>query len=202
MSQKLNLYVDGFNLYFGLRSYGGRYKWLDLRLLAERLCQDGEVVGTVIYCTARISGKDKTKIRRQNVYLEALRERGVTIVFGKFKARPHNCPSCGHRYKKPEEKESDVNLASLLLRDAAAGQAKTVAIVSADSDLILPMQIAKEEYGCRVVPVFPPNRNSAEIQQRIGRPFHLGASVLAKCQLPTKIIKDDGYELYRPKKWR
>ena len=200
--KKVHLYVDGFNLYYGLCHFGGRFKWLDLVALGKELCLPGERLERVVYCTARVSGSDKSKIRRQNVYLEALQETGVEIVLGKFKQRKQKCPHCKKTYDKPEEKESDVNLAAHLLRDAASGQAQTTIVVSADSDLILPMQMARDEYGCRVVPVFPPNRHSAEVQQRIGTPFRLGRTILRKCQLPQSITKGDGYVLYRPKKWR
>jgi hypothetical protein len=36
-------YVDGFNLYFGLKNgYGRRYHWLDLQALATSLLQAGQ----------------------------------------------------------------------------------------------------------------------------------------------------------------
>lgn len=202
MKKKLNLYVDGFNLYHGLRKHRGKFKWLDLTAVAQQLCKADEEVGTVNYFTARISGPDKMKIRRQNVYLEALVETGVNITHGKFKLREWRCPVCGKTYKKYEEKESDVNLGTILLVDSAAQAAHTMAIVSGDSDLILPMIKARDVYGRNVLPVFPPNRYSTEIQQRLRKFFKLGRTLLRDCQLPDAVTKADGYTLYRPKKWR
>ena len=199
--QTLNLYVDGFNLYFGLAEFGRKYKWLDLRAVAQQLCNPGQQVGTVTYFTARIRGNDSRKIKRQTTYLEALETTGVQIVLGKFLFKEVRCRKCGRVYQVPEEKESDVNLATHLLVDAAAGEADTFMVITADSDLILPMEKARDVYGRKVVPVFPPHRTSREIIKRMGRPYYLNESLLRNCQLPRAIEKDDGYTLYRPKEW-
>lgn len=201
MKKKLNLYIDGFNLFYGLKSLDKKYRWLDLMEVGRKLCRPGEELGEVKYFTARVTGKDKSKLRRQHVYLEALIETGVQITYGKFKERPQRCKVCGKTYMKKEEKESDVNLSALLLVDSAAKIADTMAVISGDSDLILPMQKSRDVYGRNVLPVFPPNRYSNEIKTRIGKHFVLGRNLLKNSQLPTSIKKANGYVLYRPKKW-
>ena len=36
-SQRVVVYIDGYNLYYGLRdAYSGRYKWLDLQSFSEK----------------------------------------------------------------------------------------------------------------------------------------------------------------------
>lgn len=144
MKKKLNLYIDGFNLFHGLKSLDKKYRWLDLMEVGRKLCKKDEELGEVKYFTARVTGKDKSKHRRQNVYLNALLETGVHITYGKFKERPQHCRVCGKTYMKKEEKESDVNLSTLLLVDTAAKTADTIAVISGDSDLILPMQKARD----------------------------------------------------------
>lgn len=201
MKKKLNLYIDGFNLFYGIKSLGKKYRWLDLMEVGRQLCKAGEELGQVHYFTARVTGNDKSKLRRQNIYLEALVETGVTITYGKFKPRAQRCKVCGKTYTKNEEKESDVNLSTMLLVDSAAKLADTMAVISGDSDLILPMQKAREVYGRNVLPVFPPNRYSNEIKNRIGKHFVLGRALLKQAQLPPSIVKTDGFTLYRPKKW-
>ena len=53
--QRVMVYVDGFNLYFGLKSKGWkRYQWLDLRRLSENLLQAEQRLAGVRYFTARI----------------------------------------------------------------------------------------------------------------------------------------------------
>ena len=60
---RVGAYIDGLNLYYGGRAHCGRYKpgwrWLDLRLLCERLLAERRDWGDqkpslhpVVYCTA------------------------------------------------------------------------------------------------------------------------------------------------------
>ena len=50
--QRVAAYIDGFNLYYGLRSKGWRrYYWLDLRRLVERLLRRGQQLVAVRYFT-------------------------------------------------------------------------------------------------------------------------------------------------------
>ena len=104
------MYVDGFNLYFGLRHFGGKYKWLDLRAVGKQLLEPGWQLGEVYYFTARITGRDRQKIKRQLTYIEALEATGVTVVLGKYLNKQVKCRMCGKTYTIAEEKESDVNL--------------------------------------------------------------------------------------------
>lgn len=93
-------------------------------------------LGAVRYFTAHIPGPDDA-LRRQVNYLKALEARGgVDIVLGRMERRPFRCTACGHNWKKPQEKESDVNLAVALLSDAYEGRVDEAWIVCADSDLI------------------------------------------------------------------
>lgn len=68
-------YIDGFNLYFGLRSKGWRkYYWLDLARLASVLIKPTQRLEAIHYFTSRIvpHGYNTCDISRQNTYLEAL----------------------------------------------------------------------------------------------------------------------------------
>lgn len=47
---RVAVYVDGFNLYFGLRErYGRKYLWLDLQVLAASLLRPGQSLERVRY---------------------------------------------------------------------------------------------------------------------------------------------------------
>ena len=73
--ERVSVYVDGFNLYYGLRARGWRrYYWLDLRRMSENLLRPYQTLVSVRYFTAEISPEpdDPAKKRRQEVYLEAL----------------------------------------------------------------------------------------------------------------------------------
>ena len=48
-------YIDGFNLYFGLKSQGWeRYLWLNVQTLAGNLLQPGQTLVHTKYFTARV----------------------------------------------------------------------------------------------------------------------------------------------------
>ena len=73
LMRRVITYVDGFNLYFGLRNKGwSRYYWLNIRRLAENLLDmpDYELQMTK-YFTARVR-YPASKVKRQGTYLEAL----------------------------------------------------------------------------------------------------------------------------------
>ena len=82
---RVGVYIDGLNLYYGGRSRFGRgtsgWRWLDLRLLGERLLTNrndwtahGAAISRVVYCTALVDTRlGQGSHRRQQVYLAALR---------------------------------------------------------------------------------------------------------------------------------
>ena len=75
MTRRVAVYVDGFNLYYGLRSKGWRrYYWLDLRRLSEQFLRARQRLVLVRYFTAGVFAEphDPDKPVRQNTYLEAL----------------------------------------------------------------------------------------------------------------------------------
>lgn len=50
-----NVYIDGFNLYYGCLK-GTAYKWLDLEALAKRLLPKDEI-NRIRYFTAKVDGR-------------------------------------------------------------------------------------------------------------------------------------------------
>jgi hypothetical protein len=69
---RTNVYVDGFNLYYGCLK-GTPYKWLDLDALCRRLLPKHEL-GRIRYFTAIIAARphDPSGPARQRAYLRAL----------------------------------------------------------------------------------------------------------------------------------
>ena len=204
--QRVAVYVDGFNLYYGLRSKGWRrYYWLDLRLLAENLLRPGQELAAVRYFTARISpnlGPQGRSIR-QNLYLEALSTLpDLSIHFGYYVSNEMKCRQCGATWESPEEKMTDVNIAVELLGDAQDDMFDTAVIVSGDGDLIGPVAAVRQRYPeKRVVAAFPPDRSSFRLRSVATAAFTVSRRTLSKSQLPDSISKPDGHVLTRPTKW-
>ncbi|CAN5791830.1 hypothetical protein BH23ACT11_BH23ACT11_16460 [soil metagenome] len=64
MQERVVAYIDGFNLYFGLKDRGWkRFYWLDVALLAENLLKGNQQLEEVRYFSARISGPRKKQER-------------------------------------------------------------------------------------------------------------------------------------------
>ena len=125
-------YIDGFNLYYGLMSKGWRrYLWLDLNQLIASLLRPYQELSGVKYCTARISAPPGY-VQRQTTYIEALAAIGVRIIEGKFQPRDGRCLRCGHTWATFEEKQTDVNLAVEMIRDAHLDLFDTAMLVSGD----------------------------------------------------------------------
>lgn len=193
---RVAVYVDGLNLFYGLRAKGWRrYYWLDLRRLAERLLQPGQTLVAVRYFTARAlpDPDDPGKPERQNAYLEALASLpDLSIHYGYFMARPNG----GY-----EEKMTDVNIAVELVCDAHADAFDTAILISGDSDLIAAVRAARERYGKQVVVAFPPGRRSNLLHEAARVSITIGRKVIQDSQLPDRVTSENRAATERPVPW-
>ena len=139
--QRVIVYIDGFNLYYGLRErQWRRYYWLDIHRLAENLLRSHQKLIAVRYFTTRIAPRPKAKRRRQDTFIEALETLpDLTIHFGRFLSKEITCKKCGKTRQTYEEKMTDVNIAIELLCDAQDDLFDTAIIVSGDGDLVSPI---------------------------------------------------------------
>ena len=204
--QRVAAYIDGFNLYYGLRSKGWqRYYWLDLNLLVGKFLRPAEQLEVVRYFTTRVSAppNDPDKPKRQNVYLEALETlSNLTIQFGYFLPKQTTCNRCGLVQRSYQEKMTDVNIAISLLADAQDGIYDTAIIISADSDLATPIERVLQRYPSkRVLVAFPPDRASQQLRKVATAHFTIGRTALRDSQLPNSVTKPDGFVLTRPSTW-
>ena len=205
-TQRVAVYVDGFNLFYGLRSKGWRrYYWLDVHRLAENLLRPGQSLAGVRYFTARVfpDPEDPGKLERQNIYLEALGTiPGLTIHYGYFLSKTRRCPDCGETSQAYEEKMTDVNIAVELLRDAYGDLFDTAIVVSADSDLARPITAVTEQFSDkRVIVAFPPGRASKHLRSVTTVSLAIGRDKLRNSQLPESMVGQDAHALTRPTDW-
>jgi len=192
---RVAVYIDGFNLYYGLRTKGWRrYYWLDLRRLADHLLRPDQILVTVRYFTAPVFPElgDPTKPLRQRAYLDALGTLpALSIHYGYFAPRPRG----GY-----EEKMTDVNIAVELLHDAHTDLFDTAILVSADSDLTSAVRAVRERYGKRLIVAFPPARRSNELREAATGYRVIGADSLRNSQFP-EVVPTTGHQLRRPERW-
>ena len=86
-TQRTAVYVDAFNLYYGVLKGNPKLKWLDLNAFFKSLRNDEEII-SIKYFTAEIIGKKigiaNPTLDRQRRYISALRTLpNVTIIYGK-----------------------------------------------------------------------------------------------------------------------
>ncbi len=202
--QRVIAYVDGFNLYYGLKDAGfQRYYWLNLYQMIDNLLKPYQQIVIVKYFTARIS-QPPDKVKRQNTYLEALMTTpSLKIYYGHYLKKQAECRRCGNKWAISEEKMTDVNIATEMIFDALNDRFDTAFLVSADSDLVPPVnRLRKQVAEKRILAFFPPNRNSGHLRKTVHHAFSLGRGTLASSQFPDEIVKQDGFILKRPQKWR
>ena len=204
--QRVRMYVDGFNLFYGLRAKGWRrYYWLDLHRLAKNLLRPGQRLEAVRYFTARVENdpRDPGKQARQNTYLEALATLpNMYIHYGYFQSKSHQCYRCGATWRTYEEKMTDVNIAVELLRDAQDNAFDSAILMSGDGDLAGPLLAVRERYPTKnVVVAFPPKRRSIAMTNAATAYFTVGRGRLHNSQLPPQVTRADGFVLARPPSW-
>ncbi len=199
------VYVDGFNLYYGLKSGGyKRYYWLDIEQLSQRLLRANCVLVRAKYFTADIKG-GTDKHRRQQTFLDALATHTtkLDIIRGRYLLKERQCRRCAHVATIPEEKKTDVNIASHMLVDAFTDEFDVAYLVSGDSDLVPPIKMVKQHQPAKQVLIaFPPNRQSGELKAVAHGHFWINEQHLRLSQLPDPVTKPNGYRLSRPSTWR
>jgi len=197
-------YIDGFNLYYGLRSKNWKwFYWLNIQEMARLMLKPGQtLVNTRYFTTAVKHPLDKHK--RQAMFLEALRTLSdFQIYYGHFLASTVTCKNCGHTYQTHHEKMTDVNIATELMSDAFQDKFDIALLVSADSDLVGPVQMVQQLFRKkRIVVAFPPNRYSNALKRIANAYTHIGRNVLSKSVFPDQVAKPDGFVLQRPAQWR
>jgi uncharacterized LabA/DUF88 family protein len=93
---------------------------------------------------------------------------------------------------KTEEKGSDVNLASHLLRDGFLKQFETAVIISNDSDLAEPVRIVSQELKFAVGVINPHQHHSKELQQYATFVKRIRQSHLVATQFPVTLTDAKG----------
>jgi uncharacterized LabA/DUF88 family protein len=209
MSNRTFVYVDGFNLYYRALAQKPN-KWLSLYALATRMLPGNHII-EIKYYTARVSGnRDPNEPNRQAAYLRALKTTpGLSIYYGKFLPkiikRPlvHPPPS-GSRYvdvHTTEEKGSDVNLASHLIRDGFRGKYDVAVVVSKDTDLCEPVWFVNKELGLPVGLLCPDGDVPKGLRQVASFVRHISNSDLANSQFPDPVIGLAGQKIHKPPHW-
>lgn len=207
-----NVYVDGFNLYYGCLK-GTPHRWLDLDALTRRLLP-GDHIHRIRYYTAKVALRpdDPDLPNRQDFYLRALSTiPHLQVHLGRFQmhvvrmmlAEPPDGGSKMVKVIKTEEKGSDVNLATHLLADAFRRDCQASVVISNDADLAEPIRLVCHELGHPVGIVNPHAAYKRSAGLTLARPAffkQIRPAALKACQFPEKLTDDRG-EFTKPPSW-
>jgi uncharacterized LabA/DUF88 family protein len=213
---KTNVYVDGFNLYYGCfqnrKHPQDRYhKWLDLASFIQ-LALPRDHIHHINYFTAIVSGspQDPLKPLRQQAYIRALRTiPTLTVHEGHFlttrktgRVVDANGRVTNHlqQIEVREEKGSDVNIATHLLVDAFDRDFELAVIVSNDSDLVGPIEVVRKRFGLQVGVLNPQSGFSSALFRTATFYKKSPRSELANCQFPDRLT-DAGGTFAKPARW-
>ena len=213
------VYIDGFNLYYRMLKSRPAMKWLNPLRMARSVLGAEHQITQVNYYIARVSARahDPFAPARQATYLKALGTVPEIVIHeGRFMTSepwmplaspPQGKPSGYHwnmpppetvKVVKSEEKGSDVNLGSHLVRDAFLDRFDVGVVVTNDSDLVEPIRIAVQEAGKRVGLLVPVKYPTASLTAATSFHLHLRPGHLARSQFAPTLELADGTFITRP----
>ena len=201
--ERVIAYIDGFNLYFGMREAGfDQCRWLNVKKLIESLLQPNQELVGVKYYTSRVSN-NPDKQKRQSTYLDALTSIGVEIFYGNYQDNNLECKRCGNVWKSAKEKMTDVNIATAIIVDAFKEEYDMAMLISGDSDLTPPIREVHSLFKKRRVFVaFPPKRHNSSMAIVAKGSLTIGRKKLVDAQFDDEVISKTGYKLKKPTDWK
>jgi len=202
--QKVIVYVDGFNFYYGLREKKWKkYYWLDFTAFFESLLRPHQTLVEIKYFSAKPTNHEKSE--RQDLLFSANKlNLKFKLILGKYLKKDTVCKNCGYVIHSFEEKETDVRIATNIIADAYNNRCDVSILVSADSDLIPPIELLREIKPLqKVIVFFPPKRysNNLKIIANATKNLDGAGMMFENAMLPDEITLPSGYVIKRPAKW-
>lgn len=218
-------FFDGFNLYHEMdkRKAWHKYKWLDMRKLANRIVRKGHEVRQVLYFSAYCTW-DNFKEDRHRKYIQALNKHGVQTILGKFipitqkykrdvneityilptEIQFEQIPEF-IEYRTYVEKRTDVNIATTIMDLGYKNIFDCAYIVTGDGDIAPAIEALKKKFPeKRFVAVLPFKSKSKarDIVDACDEIIELTEEDIEICQLPDIVKIDTSLSVSRPPTWR
>lgn len=216
-------FVDGFNLYHALDKNPAyrKYKWLNLKGLAENIILKNEILVEVLYFTAYCTWSTHKKNRHKR-YVEALTKYGIHTVQGKFSpvTRRFNKTTMKITNMSPvvtelsvlpdeieyitnEEKRTDVNLATKIVDYAYKDKYDHAYVISADGDIAPAIETVRNRFPEKKFTAVLPINLSGQYMCKICdfNVIKITEHHLKDAQLPDPVIIDSNKSIGRPPSW-
>lgn len=201
--ERVIVYVDGFNFYYGLKPRWKKYYWINIVQLFESFMRPNQELVAVKYFSARPTDIGKSK--RQDAFFQANKENPkFKLILGKYLRKKIECFRCHNVIHTYEEKESDVRFATQIVADAFQKNCDVAIVVSADSDMVPAIELAKE-VKLKVYIYFPPNQFSSNLST-IGNsaPVRMERfeTRFKNALMGDQILLSSGFTLLKPVEWK
>ncbi|MDR2232810.1 MAG: NYN domain-containing protein [Tannerella sp.] len=215
MAERVTFYVDGFNLYYGLRGkkrIDKKWKcayWIDIVKLFAQFLSPSQILEKVVYFTASPLNPDKSN--RQGAFLNVnklLNGNRFEVIRGKYLRKIIECPNCKFAISRPEEKKTDINVSIRIISDCMENKTDVIVLVSGDSDMLPILEFIHKKYPEKKIRVyFPPTVYSAELKNNVKS--HNGKIVFLENNfnkfensiMPDSVTKN-GKTYFIPEKWK
>ncbi|NMA34047.1 MAG: NYN domain-containing protein [Clostridiaceae bacterium] len=169
---RVTFYIDGFNFYYGLKKKAGidkswkQFYWIDFVKLCEQFLGPDQTIEKVKYFSAAPLNIGKQS--RQSALFKAnilSNPDKFEIIRGKYYKKTQTCKHCGDIFEVPEEKRTDVNISVTLIGDCLLDNTDILVIITADSDLIPPIEFILKNFPNKKVRIyFPPQYSSYDLK--------------------------------------
>jgi uncharacterized LabA/DUF88 family protein len=195
---RVSAFIDGFNLYHAIDVTGKHHlKWLDLRELCLAFAPASQhTLGSIYYFSAYATWRPDAYARHR-AFVAALQAREVQPVLGLFKEKDRTCWTCGAHWTDHEEKETDVNIALYLLRDAHLNKFDRALLMSGDSDLAPAVRMVRQLYPEKDIRIIAPYGRSYSMDLvnaagGLGHARRMKAVHVERSLLPEHVLSPDG----------
>lgn len=211
--QRVNVYIDGFNFYHGLRKARKeapefqRFYWLDIVKFFDHFILPGQTLQKLYYFTA--PDHDSIRRIRQDALLRAnelVNGTRFEVVNGVYYRKNIHCRLCKGQFYTHEEKCTDVNISAYLMRDCAINNVDAMMLITADSDLSTPIKLTRTDYPDKQLRLFfPPELSSKALTKLMKEhrktPIHLiNHKQKFESSLLPDIVSGNGVTLTIPQK--
>jgi uncharacterized LabA/DUF88 family protein len=213
--ERVIFYVDGFNFYHGLKkniradSDWQKFYWIDFVELFQQFVGANQSLEKLYYFTA--PPPDADRFYRQRLLFHAnslINGTKFEVIDGKFFQKIVICKKCNKTYKTYEEKHTDVNIAIKMIDDCLLGNVDTIALVSADGDLLTPLKLINERFpNIKIRIYFPPSNKSDALKNYMKslkkQVVQLGRNKARFIySIMPEVVTKDGISYTIPAKWK
>lgn len=195
MKKKVNVYIDGFNLYHAIEAQKDhRLKWINLRTLGESFINNQEILNRVVYFTAILTWNMEKQQRHKN-YVAAQIASGVDVVESNFRKVSRHCRVMDRNCQRHEEKQTDVAFAMAVFSDAMRDDYSRAILVTADSDQVPLVREIRRAFPAKVITLAAPPDRGGEARE-LGSVVHnrkpITVGRLRSCLLPRDVYDHRG----------